>query len=130
MLLITVDVAVLSHGLTLDILLIGVLFVAFFFMYRFGNVFFNQIPGVRRVLDALSHATAQIKVRAAFTMMLIFVVLAEVLGAEIILGAFLAGAIVSLLRQPEDEELTQQVGSVFDAGRFRRQDHPHSGVQT
>ena len=112
MLLITVDVAVLSNGLTLDILLIGVLFVAFFLMYRFGNVFFNQIPGVRRVMDELSHATAQIKVRAAFTMMLIFVVLAEVLGAEIILGAFLAGAIVSLLRQPEDDDLNHQLESI------------------
>jgi Kef-type K+ transport system membrane component KefB/Trk K+ transport system NAD-binding subunit len=112
MLLITVDVAVLSHGITLDILLIGILFLAFFFMYRFGNVFFNQIPGVRRILEELSHATAQIKVRAAFTMMLIFVVLAEVLGAEVILGAFLAGAIVSLLRRPEDEELTHQLESI------------------
>ncbi len=112
MLLITVDVAVLSHGLTLDILLIGILFVAFFLMYRFGNVFFNQIPGVRRVMDELSHATAQIKVRASFTVMLIFVVLAEVLGAEIILGAFLAGAIVSLLRRPEDNELVHQLESI------------------
>ena len=60
----------------------------------------------------LSHATAQIKVRAAFTMMLIFVVLAEVLGAEIILGAFLAGAIVSLLKRPEDEELSHQLESI------------------
>jgi len=112
MLLITVDVAVLSHGLTLDILLIGVLFLAFFFIYRFGNVFFNQIPGVRRVMEDLSHATAQIKVRAAFTMMLVFVVLAEVLGAEIILGAFLAGAIVSLLKRPEDEDLSHQLESI------------------
>jgi Kef-type K+ transport system membrane component KefB/Trk K+ transport system NAD-binding subunit len=112
MLLITVDVAVLSHGLTFDILLIGVLFVAFFLFARFGDVFFNQIPGVRRVLDELSHATAQIKVRLAFTMMLVFVVLAEVLGAEVILGAFLAGAIVSLLKRPEDEELSHQLDSI------------------
>jgi len=112
MLLITVDVAILSHGLTFDILLIGILFVAFFLMYRFGNAFFNNIPGVRRVMDELSHATAQIKVRLAFTMMLVFVVLAEVLGAEIILGAFLAGAIVSLLKRPEDEELSHQLESI------------------
>lgn len=112
MLLITVDVAILSHGLTLDILLIGILFLAFLIIYRFGNVIFNQIPGVRRVMEELSHATAQIKVRAAFTMMLIFVVLAEVLGAEIILGAFLAGAIVSLLRRPEDEDLNHQLESI------------------
>ena len=112
MILITVDVAILSHGLTLDILLVGILFLAFFFMARFGDYFFNRIPIVRNILEELSHATAQIKVRLAFSMMLTFVVLAEVLGAEIILGAFLAGAIVSLLRQPEDEGLIHQLESI------------------
>jgi len=112
MLLITVVVAALSYGLTLDILLIGILFVSFFFMVRFGNVFFNIIPGVRRVMDELSGATSQIKVRAAFTMMLIFVTLSEFLGTEIILGAFLAGAIVSLLKSPEDEDLVHQLDAI------------------
>ncbi len=112
MILITVDVAILSHGLTLDILLIGVLFVAFFFMARFGSVFFNQIPVVRTILNELSHATAQIKVRLAFAMMLSFVVLAEVIGAEVILGAFLGGAIISLLRTPEDDNLVHQLESI------------------
>jgi Kef-type K+ transport system membrane component KefB/Trk K+ transport system NAD-binding subunit len=112
MILITVDVAILSHGLTLDILLIGVLFVAFFFMARYGDIFFNRVPVVRDILEDLSHATAQIKVRLAFSMMLTFVVLAEVLGAEVILGAFLAGAIVSLLRRPEDDELVHQLESI------------------
>ena len=112
MILITVDVAVLSHGLTLDILLIGVLFVVFFFITRFGEVFFNQIPIVRTILNELSHATAQIKVRLAFAMLLTFVVLAEVLGAEVILGAFMGGAIISLLRRPEDEGLVHQLESI------------------
>jgi Kef-type K+ transport system membrane component KefB/Trk K+ transport system NAD-binding subunit len=112
MLLITVVVAVLSVGLTLDILLIGLLFVAFFFMYRFGTVFFNKIPGIGRVFEELSGATSQIKVRAAFTMMLIFVALSEILGTEIILGAFLAGAIVSLLRRPEDADLVHQLDAI------------------
>lgn len=112
MLLITVVVAALSHGLTLDILLIGLLFVAFFLMYYFGGFFFNRIKGIRRVLEELSSATSQIKVRAAFTMMLIFVALAEMLGTEIILGAFLAGAIVSLLKRPEDSELVHQLDAI------------------
>ena len=112
MLLITVVVAAISVGLTLDILLIGLLFVAFFFMYRFGMFFFNRIPGVRRMMEELSHATAQIKIRAAFTLMLIFVVLAETLGTELILGAFLAGAIVSLLRGPEDVDLGHQLEAI------------------
>lgn len=117
MLLITIVVAALSHGLTLDILLIGVLFVAFFLMYHFGTIFFNRIPGVRRLLEELSTATAQIKVRTAFTIMLIFVALAEMLGTEIILGAFLAGAIISLLSTHEDTETMHQLES-FGFGFF------------
>jgi len=112
MLLITIEVAALSSGITLDILLIGLLFVAFFLMYHFGMLFFNRIKAVRRILEELSHASAQIKVRAAFAMMLIFVVFSEVLGAEIILGAFLAGAIVALLRTPEDAELTPKLEAI------------------
>jgi Kef-type K+ transport system membrane component KefB/Trk K+ transport system NAD-binding subunit len=112
MLLITVLVAVVSNGLTLNILLIGILFVAFFLFYRLGSFFFNKLPAVRRVLEELSHATAQIKVRAAFALMLVFVVLSQVLGAEIILGAFLAGAVLTLLRTPEDEPLTSQLEAI------------------
>jgi Kef-type K+ transport system membrane component KefB len=112
MFLITVLVAVISSGLTLDILLIGVLFVAFFFMYRFGMFFFNRLTVVRRTIEELSSATAQIKVRAAFTMMLIFVALSETIGTEIILGAFLAGAIVSLLKRPDDEDLESQLNAI------------------
>jgi Trk K+ transport system NAD-binding subunit len=112
MFLITVFVAVISSGLTPDILLIGVLFLAFFFMYRFGMFFFNRVPVVRRTIEELSGATAQIKVRAAFTMMLIFVALSEVIGTEVILGAFLAGAIVSMLKRPEDAELEHQLNAI------------------
>jgi Kef-type K+ transport system membrane component KefB len=43
---------------------------------------------------------------------LIFVVLAEKLGIEIIVGAFLAGAIVALLRTPEDRELSSQLEAI------------------
>lgn len=112
MLLITVLVAQVSHGLTVDILLIGILFVAFFLFYHVGSLFFNRIPEVRRILEELSHATAQIKVRAAFAIMLMFVVLSQVLGAEIILGAFLAGAVVTLLSRPEDEPLVSQLEAI------------------
>lgn len=112
MFLITVLVAALSKGLTLEVLLVFVLFVAFFFMYRFGNFFFNRLAVVRRTFDELSHATAQIKVRAAFTMMLLFVALSEMLGTEVILGAFLGGAIISLLKRAEDEDLEHQLNSI------------------
>jgi CPA2 family monovalent cation:H+ antiporter-2 len=111
MFLITVLVAVLSQGLTLDILLIGILFVTFFVLSRFGQLF-NRLPGVRRVLEDLSHATSQIKIRAAFTLMLIFIVLSEVLGVEIILGAFLAGVCVALLIMPDDVHVARELETI------------------
>ena len=52
MLLITVLVAVISNGLTVDILLIGLLFVGFFLAYRIGNLFFNRLPPVRRAMKS------------------------------------------------------------------------------
>jgi Kef-type K+ transport system membrane component KefB len=49
------------------------------------------------VLLRLQDTTAQIRVRGAFLLMIAFVALAESLGLEVILGAFLAGAILSLV---------------------------------
>jgi Kef-type K+ transport system membrane component KefB len=49
------------------------------------------------VLLRLQDTTAQIRVRGAFLLLLAFVALAERLGLEIILGAFLAGAVLSLV---------------------------------
>jgi trk system potassium uptake protein TrkA len=111
MFLISVLVAVISRGLTAEILLVFLLFVAFFFAARFGS-FLSRIEPLQKVIEELSHATAQIKVRAAFSTLLIFVVLAETLGIEIIVGAFLAGAIVALLRTPEDRELSSQLEAI------------------
>jgi Kef-type K+ transport system membrane component KefB/Trk K+ transport system NAD-binding subunit len=111
MLLITIAVAIMSHGLTAEILLITLLFVAFFLMVRFGAIF-NKMPRLRRTIEELSHATAQIKVRAAFTIMLAFVALSETLGSEVILGAFLAGAIIGVLRTPEDADLAHQLEAI------------------
>lgn len=47
----------------------------------------------------LQDTTAQIRVRGAFLLLIGFVALAESLGLEVILGAFLAGAVLSLVDQ-------------------------------
>ena len=49
------------------------------------------------VLLRLQDTTAQIRVRGAFLLLVAFVALAETLGLEVILGAFLAGAVLSLV---------------------------------
>lgn len=59
---------------------------------------------VRMVLARLQDTTAQIRVRAAFLILIGFVALAGKLGLEVILGAFIAGAVVSLIDR--DREMT------------------------
>ena len=50
-----------------------------------------------RVFLRLQDTTAQIRVRGAFLLLVGFVALAERLGLEVILGAFLAGAVLTLV---------------------------------
>jgi Kef-type K+ transport system membrane component KefB len=52
---------------------------------------------VTDVLVRLQDTTAQIRVRGAFLLLVGFVALAESLGLEVILGAFLAGAVLTLV---------------------------------
>lgn len=108
MLLITIYVAGQSTGLSLEILLIGVLFITALVIYRVGSRSL-RIPAVTRVIDQISGATSQFKVRTALALLMGFVVLAESVGVELILGAFLAGAVVSLLSRPEDQGLKQNL---------------------
>lgn len=116
MFLITVYVAVLSSGLTLEILLIGVLFIAFLVTYRLGVSQFQR-PTVRRLIEQLSGATSQIQVRGALALMMAFVVLAESVDVELILGAFLAGAVASLLNTP-DKEIAREKLDAMGYGFF------------
>jgi Kef-type K+ transport system membrane component KefB len=54
---------------------------------------------IRAALERLQDTTAQIRVRGAFLLMIGFTTLATQLGLEVILGAFMAGAILTLIDQ-------------------------------
>ncbi|RJP50831.1 MAG: hypothetical protein C4586_05325 [Anaerolineaceae bacterium] len=111
MFLITVYIAVRSTGLTLNILLIGLLFIPVVLLYQFGQRHLRR-PIVRRFIEEFADATSQIKVRAAFALMITFVVLAELIGAELILGAFLGGALASLISEPNDEKIRHKLDAI------------------
>lgn len=55
------------------------------------------------------HGTAQLGVRGAFALMLVFLVLAEAIGVEAVLGTFLAGMLVSLLAGGAREEMVHKL---------------------
>ena len=56
---------------------------------------------IRGVLRRLQDTTAQIRVRGAFVLLIGLVALATNLGLEVILGAFIAGAILTLIDRDE-----------------------------
>lgn len=81
--------------------LLLILFVAGVILYFVGRRFKN-----RSFIERLSTGTVQIGTRAIFTLIIVLVALSESLGAENILGAFLAGTLVSLLN-PKPEMVRQ-----------------------
>src|SRR5205807_2575956 len=62
---------------------------------------FGRWRGLSRVLVRLQDTTAQIRVRGAVVLLIGFVALAENVGLETILGAFAAGAVLSLIDRDE-----------------------------
>ncbi|AMY05306.1 sodium:proton antiporter [Staphylococcus condimenti] len=82
-------------GATLWLISILVIFTVIF--YFLGGMFKKA-----KFLQKLNDGTTQIGVRACFALIILLVALAEGVGAENILGAFLAGVIVSLLGPNED----------------------------
>jgi Kef-type K+ transport system membrane component KefB/Trk K+ transport system NAD-binding subunit len=95
LLLLSVTIAVLGSGFTPDLLLVLVLLAVFVVAVRLVRRA-TKSAALARLADELSHATAQIRVRGAFALMVIWVALADAIGVEVILGAFLAGAILSI----------------------------------
>lgn len=111
LLIVTIFIAVRSRGLTLDLLLIPVLLLAFIVAVRVVQLYSGRkFP--QRILKELSSATAQIRVRGAFALMVAWVVLAEASGVEVILGAFLAGAIAGLIADPNDDDAQEKLDAI------------------
>jgi len=111
LILLTIFIAVLSSGLTLDLLLIPALLLIFILVARL-SLRASRGSRLQQVLDNLSSATSQIRIRGAFALMVAWVVLAEAFGVEVILGAFLAGAIASLISGKQDETSKDKLDAI------------------
>ncbi|MEO5718550.1 MAG: monovalent cation:proton antiporter family protein [Chthoniobacterales bacterium] len=111
LLLLSLTIGIISHGFSVEILFFLFLFAAFLVAARVGQ-WAKRIPGLVRMIDELSHATAQLRVRGAFALMVILVALAQALGVELILGAFLAGAITSLLGGDDKSPLREKLDAI------------------
>jgi Kef-type K+ transport system membrane component KefB/Trk K+ transport system NAD-binding subunit len=111
MLLITVYVTIKSRGLTLDILLVGLLFVAALAVLRVGRAVIGKAPADLD-LGEIVPVSSKTRLHASIALLLAFVILAGLLGAEMILGAFLAGAVLSLLSGLRQRQLRQSLDAI------------------
>lgn len=96
MFLITVVAGWVSNGLSFQLFLGLLILVAFAVAVRVGRVL-HRLDGLRAVFEELGQATTQLPVRGSLALMLAFVALSEQLGTEVILGAFLAGVLLSVV---------------------------------
>ncbi|MED3656075.1 monovalent cation:proton antiporter family protein [Heyndrickxia sporothermodurans] len=103
MILLTVYVS-LTGGGGGNMWLLLILFAAGVLLYFIGRRFKQKT-----FFEKLSRGTTQIGTRAVFTLILVLVGLSESVGAENILGAFLAGTLVSLLAP--NPEMVRQLDS-------------------
>ncbi len=104
MLFITVYVTKISTGLSFDLLFILLIFILFIVAYRLSHYLLGK-PVTMKILEKPGMLKAEIKMRAAFAIMIAFIVLSQKIGIEIILGAFLAGFLISMLSTETDLKL-------------------------
>ncbi len=94
-LLFTFTASILKNGFHWDLLLIIALFAVFYLFYFLGQKL-KHIPSLKRITYQLSHAASQINVRSILLLILIFIVISQYIGEEVILlGAFLSGLLLS-----------------------------------
>ena len=110
-LLISSYVILRSKGVTLELFLVLVLVLIFLGAYRIAARVRENVPA-QRLMRLLSSATSQIRVRGSLALALVFIALAEGLGIENILGAFLAGVIVSLLAGSQSSFLREKLDAI------------------
>ncbi len=108
MVLITAWAAIRGGSGSRDLLYLALFMVFISQVYR-GGTAFTRLPVVRRLLSA---ATGHFDVRAAMALVLVFIAFAQQLGVESILGAFMAGATISLLSGREGEHLRLKLDAI------------------
>jgi len=110
--LFTLTAFVIEKGFKLELLWILVLLVAFYIFYHIGK-WLKNVNVFNKITFQLSHAASQIKFRGTMMLILVFVVMAQYIGKEVILlGAFLGGLLLSIFLHKERSLLIVKLDSV------------------
>jgi Kef-type K+ transport system membrane component KefB/Trk K+ transport system NAD-binding subunit len=103
--------AIKREGISAELGLVTLLPLSFVIVWRIATTL-GHLRFVSRTMEELAHATSQLDVRGSMALMIAFVVLAETTGAELILGSFVAGVIVSLLSPSEGAAIRTKLDAI------------------
>jgi Kef-type K+ transport system membrane component KefB/Trk K+ transport system NAD-binding subunit len=102
--------SLLKTGFVLHFTFLLALLALFGVGIRMG-VFARRARAMKK-LKRMSSATSQIRVRGSIALMVAWVALARLLGTEVILGAFMAGVIVSVMAGPGESSLREKLDAM------------------
>ena len=102
--LISIYSGVLKKGFEVELLLFSVIFVVFVVTYILGKKLL-KVRAFQKLLYTLEHAASQIRVRGAVLLLLLFVIVAHLINTEYVMGAFFAGALLSMFVNKERSAL-------------------------
>jgi len=128
----------IRNGFKIELLYIPLLFLVFYIFYRLSERLKHLII-LKRLSYQLAHAASQIQVRSTVLLILVFVVIAQYIGEEVVLlGAFLSGLLMSTMLHKQRSVLLIKldgmgygffipiffvmVGMGFDVGAFKEFD--------
>ena len=84
-----------NAGFQFELFLFLIIFALFFLAYKVGTLLI-KVKIFQRLMYKLEHASSQIRVRGSIAVLLLFVVVANVINTEPVLGAFFAGTLLSI----------------------------------
>jgi len=132
--LVTISALYLKFGFHYELIYVIAFFLFFILLYFLGK---KISPGIfKKITFQKAHAATQLSMRGALALVLLFVVIAQLVGGEVvILGAFLSGVLMSFFMSKERSILIIKlegmgfgffipvffiiVGAKFDPGNLR-----------
>ena len=114
--LLTLYVVYRSRGLGAQLFWMAGLMAGFVLLFALLKRL-RKVALLTRIMDELSHTSTQITIRGGLALLIVFVVLSQMIGVEAILGAFIAGLLLSLLMQ-KDKEVTSLKFDAIGFGFF------------
>jgi len=100
MLLITIIIILNTPGVGFDLLLVPLLFVVFIALFQIFRIF-KRHPKWYSKIFLKETKVYEVKTTASIFLLLLFIFLSFIFGIEMILGAFLAGILISLVAPQE-----------------------------